>query len=50
MILGFGRKKQRWIARLLSFLMIEEEEVQESPKKLSYLQKMGLVKKFALLC
>jgi len=35
---------------LLSCLLIEEEEVQESPKKLSSLQKMGLVKKFVLLC
>jgi hypothetical protein len=50
MILGFGGKKQRWMDCLLSCLLIEEEEVQESPKKLSYLQKMGLVKKLALLC
>jgi len=35
---------------LLSCLLIEEEEVQESPKKLSSFQKMGPVKKLALLC
>jgi hypothetical protein len=31
-------------------LLIEEEEVQELPKKLFSLQKMGLVKKLVLLC
>jgi len=34
MIIGFGRKKQRWMDCLLSCLLIKEEEVQESPKKL----------------